>query len=433
MSPILAGIITFLILFFFLAFGMSLGLAMLLVGSVGLFFYLPANAAVSKIALSAYETVCNYNFSVLPLFLLMAYVTFHSGLVRDLFNLAAKWIGHIRGGMAIATLIACSGFASISSSAIATAAAIGVVAVPEMRRYGYKPSLYTAVASTGGVLGILIPPSATLVIYGIITEQSIGKLFIAGIIPGLLLTIFYILTVYILCKIRPDLGPPGEKSSFKEKIYAFSSCGEIISLILLVFLGIWIGWFTPTEAGAVGAFGSIIFSLIRRRLTISRFIEALKETMKTTGFIYFIVVGAMVFNTLISLTRFPDQLVNFVADLSMPPFYIMLVLVILYFLIGTAMDESAMMFLTIPIFFPIVMAVGYDPLWFGVIVVLAVETAMVSPPVGITMFITQGIAKDVPIQVIWKGVLPFWGTTMIFTFVILFFPEIVTFLPNLMQ
>jgi C4-dicarboxylate transporter DctM subunit len=312
MSPVAIGIIGFIVLFAILALGLPLGVGMFLVGFSGLWYLISQGAAIAKIGLIPFETIASFELAVLPLFLLMAQVVFAAGLSRDLYNVAAKWLGHQRGGVAVATVGGCAGFAAVSASSLATAVTMGLVAIPEMKRLKYDPALSTGCVAAGGTIGQLIPPSAGLITYGIITQTSIGKLFMAGMVPGILEAIFYIVTIYILCTWRPSLGPPGPRYSFREKVGVFRSCGEIIGLIILVLGGLIIGWFTPTEAGAVGAFGAISFSLIRRRLNWEKFKHALLETMKTTGMLYGILIGAFLFKYFLAVTTIPVGLANFI-------------------------------------------------------------------------------------------------------------------------
>jgi tripartite ATP-independent transporter DctM subunit len=309
---------------------------------------------------------------------------------------------------------------------------MGPQAISEMKRYKYDPMLATGVVAAGGTMGILIPPSGVLIIYGILTEQSIGKLFIAGILPGLIEVVFYIITIHILCTWKPSLGPQGPGYSFREKVAAFGSCGEIIGLIILVLGGLIIGWFTPTEAGAVGAFGAILVCLFRRRLDWQKFRQALLRTMKTTGMIYFILIGAFILNCFLAVTTIPFVLADFVSGLPLPPLAIMGCIIIIYIFLGCVMDAMAMILLTIPIFFPLTASLGFDPIWFGIIIVAVTEMAMISPPIGINVYVIAGVAPDVPMQTIFKGIIPFLMADFCRVTLYLLVPSIVLFLPSLM-
>jgi C4-dicarboxylate transporter DctM subunit len=433
MSPILVGIIGFIVLFFLLAIGLPIGFGMALIGFGGFWYLVSQSAALSKLIVTPFDTVCSYDLAVLPLFLLMAHVTFTSGLSKDLYNLAAKWLGRQRGGLAMATVGACAGFAAVSASSVATAATMGLVALPEMKKYKYNESLATGAIAAGGTIGILIPPSSILIVYGIITETSIGRLFSGGIVPGILQAIFYMITIYLLCRLRPDYGPRGASFKLREKIAAFASCGEIIGLIILVLGGLIIGWFTPTEAGAVGAFGSILFSMIRRKLDWPKFKQALIETMKTTGMIYCIMIGAFIFNYFIAVTTIPNTLADTVSGLTVPPLIIMILTIIVYLFLGCIMDAGAMILLTIPVFFPLVMSLDFDPVWFGIIVTRVVEIGMITPPIGMNVYVIAGVAKDVPMSKIFKGIFPFLIADAIHVALLLLIPGIVLFLPSIMR
>jgi tripartite ATP-independent transporter DctM subunit len=350
---------------------------------------------------------------------------------RNLFDLAHKWLGDKPGGVAMASIAGCAGFAAVSASSVATSATMGLIALPEMKRLKYNSALATGSIAAGGSIGILIPPSGVLIIYGILTETSIGKLFMAGIIPGILEAVFYIITVYILCVINPTLGPKGEHYSLREKVSEFKKCGEIIGLILLVMIGLFMGWFTPTEAGAVGAFGSILFSLIRKRLTWKKINEAFLETVKTSGMVYLILIGALVLNYFVAVTQIPFIISEYISGLALSPIAIVAVIMFLYLGLGCFLDAMAMTLLTIPIFFPIAMNLGFDPLWFGILVVRAMEIAMITPPIGMNVFIISGVA-NVPIQTVYKGIIPFILADILHVTLLLTVPAVVLFLPGVM-
>jgi len=433
MSPVLMGAIGFVVLFALLAVKTPLGISMFLVGFIGLWYLISQGAAIAKIGLIPFETIASFDLAVLPLFLLMAQVIFAAGLSRDLYDVAAKWLGHQRGGVAIATVGGCAGFAAVSASSLATAVTMGLVAIPEMKRLKYDPALATGCVAAGGTIGQLIPPSAGLITYGIITQTSIGKLFIAGMVPGILEAIFYMVTIYFLCTWKPGLGPRGPRFSFREKVAAFGSCGEIIGLIVLVLGGLIIGWFTPTEAGAVGAFGAIVFSLFRRRLNWEKFKYALIETMKTTGMLYGILIGAFLFKYFLAVTTIPFVVADFVGGMPLPPLAIMVLVMLVYVFLGCVMDALAMILLTIPVFFPLAMGLGFSPIWFGVIIVRMIEIGLITPPIGMNVYAISGIAPDVPVTTIFKGVLPFLTADAFHVALLLFVPQVVLFLPSIMR
>jgi C4-dicarboxylate transporter DctM subunit len=387
---------------------------------------------VSNAALISFQIVSDYSFAVLPLFLLMAHVCFVSGLGQDLYGLAAKWLGHLRGGLAMATVGGCAAFAAISASSVATAATMGLVSLPEMKRYKYDPALATGAVASGGSMGVLIPPSGVLIIYGIITEQSIGRLFIAGIIPGILEAVFYIFTIFILCRLKPNLGPRGPQYTFTQKVKALSTTGEVLLLIILVLGGLIIGWFTPNEAGAVGAFGAIVITLIRKRLNRQKLGQALLETLKTAGMIYGILIGALIFNYFLAVTTMPTHLAEIVSGLAIPAWGVMGLIILVYIILGCFFDAMGMVLLTIPIFFPVVMSLGFDPIWFGIIIVRVMEMAMITPPIGMNVYIISGIAPDVPLSTIFRGIIPFLIADICEVALLLFVPSVVLFLPGLM-
>jgi C4-dicarboxylate transporter DctM subunit len=431
-SPVVVGLIAFAILFALIALKLPIGVAMALVGFFGIWYLISFKAAFTKLAIVPFQTVASYELAVLPLFLVMAHIVFSTGMGSDLFNLAYKWLGNRPGGVAMASIAGCAGFAAVSASSVATAATMGLVSIPEMKRFKYDPALATGAIAAGGTIGILIPPSTVFIIYGILTQTSIGGLFIAGIIPGIMEALFFIVTIYIMCTLRPAFGPRGEFFSLKEKILAFKSCGEIVGLIVLVMAGLIIGWFTPTEAGAVGAFGAIIFSLIRRRLSWRKLGDAFLETVKTAGMIYMILTGALILNYFLAVTTIPQIASEYISGLALPPLAVMAVIMLLYLVLGCFLDTAAMTVLTVPIFFPIAMGLGFDPLWFGVLIVMAMEMGLITPPIGMNVFVIAGIAPDVPMQTIFKGIIPFLVADVLLVVVLMLFPAISLFLPGLM-
>ena len=432
MSPIVTGVIGLGVLFALMFVGLPIGFAMLLVGSVGFLYIIKLSAALHILASVPYGLISNYDYCVLPLFLLMGTIILNAGFGRSLFRLAHVTTGRMPGGLAVATIFACAVFAAVSSSSIACALTIGLIAIPEMRSYKYDDALAAGSVASGGTLGILIPPSGVFIIYGIMTEQSIGKLFVAGIIPGIMLALMFIAVIYIQVRLKPTLAPRGRSFSLKELISALGGCAEMLALLLLVLGGLMIGWFTPTEAGAVGACGALVLSLVRRQLSWQGFKESIIDTVRNTGMIFIILTGALVFNAFFAVTTIPMELAGWVTALPLPPVVIMLVIFVMYVLLGTFLDEVAMILLTLPVFFPVVTKLGFDPIWFGVIIVLVVEMGMISPPVGMTMFVVKGIAPDIPIETIFRGVLPFTIAVGLLMLLLLAFPQIALFLPRLM-
>ncbi|MFC1820857.1 TRAP transporter large permease [Thermodesulfobacteriota bacterium] len=435
MSPILVGILAFVVLFSLLALGVPIGAGMALVGFAGLWYVISDIAAFTKIAVVPFQTVTDYSLAVLPLFILMAQVVFVSGMGRDLFNLAYKWLGHKRGGVAMAAVVGSAIFAAVSASSIATATTMGLVSIPEMRRLKYDPALATGAVAAGGTMGVLIPPSGALIIYGILTETSIGKLFAAGIIPGILEALFYLVVITILCMWKPDLGPRAEKAPLRERIRALGSCGEIVALIIFVLTGLIIGWFTPTEAGAVGAFGAIILTTLRKRLNWEGFKTAILDTLKVSGMIYGILIGAFIFNYLVAISTIPYVLSEFIGSLPLSPLAILVVVLVLYFFLGCFLDVAAMTVLTIPIFFPLVMDLGFNAVWFGIIFVRMAEIAMITPPIGMNTFVIAGVVKDmgIPLQTVFKGVIPFVFADFCHITLLILFPSLSLFLVGVMM
>lgn len=433
MSPVTVGLISFIVIFALLAVGLPIAFTMGLVGFAGFWYLTNVNAAIIKAAVISFETLSNYDLSCIPLFILMANVCFVSGLGKSIYTLADAWLGRLPGGLAVATIGGCAGFSAVSASSVATALTMGLVAIPEMKKQNYAPGLITGSIVAGGTLGPLIPPSGMFIYYGILTETSISKLFVAGVIPGLLLGILYILTVYILCVRNPKLGPRGNSTNFKQKILAFKDCIEVIGLILVIMGGLVVGWFTPTEAGSVGAFGAIVFSLLRKRLTWDTTKKAIFDTVSTTGMIYAMLIGVMIYVPFMDVSLVPIWLSNAIQTLGVSPFFVMVLVIILYIVLGIFMDEAAMMFITVPILSPMVFGLGFDPIWFGVMVVVLMMMATISPPLGMNMFVIASIAKDIPMTTIYKGVLPFMAANFVLIVILLFVPAIALFLPNLMS
>ncbi|MFO7559590.1 MAG: TRAP transporter large permease [Desulfobacterales bacterium] len=433
MTPTLIGIAGILILVVLIFLKLPVGFAMALVGLGGFGFIVSFNSAMNMFAKDLFDVFGSYNLTVIPLFILMGQVAFNAGISTRLFNAAYKFMGHWPGGLAIATIGACAGFSAICGSTNATAATMASVTLPEMKKYGYKDSLATGVVAAGGSLGILVPPSVIFIIYGIMTEQSIGKLFMAGILPGIMLTLLFILAVIIWVSLNPELAPKGPSASLKEKLTSLYGLIETILLFILVMGGLFIGLFTPTEAGAVGAAGTIVISLIRRNINAAGLIKSLLETTRISCMILVIVAGATVFGHFLAITRIPFDIASWVAGLNLPPFAIMGMIIMIYLAGGCFIDALALIMLTVPIFYPVIDSLGYNPMWFGVIIVLVTQIGVITPPVGINVYVVNSVARDVPLQVIFKGVLPLLLALLIGTLIMIPFPQIATFLPELMK
>jgi C4-dicarboxylate transporter DctM subunit len=430
MSPVHVGIIgvVFLVVILFSKFPVAFCMA--LVGLLGFGYLVSPEAALNIIVKDFYTVFSSYSLTVVPLFVFMGQILFYAGISRKLYDAAYAWLGHYKGGLAMATVGACACFSAICGSTNATAATMATVALPEMKRFKYRDELATGVVAAGGSLGILIPPSVVFIVYGILTEQSIGKLFMAGILPGILLSILFILTIYIWVSINPVMAPRVEKQGFKVKIRSLTGLIEVIILFVLVMGGLFIGIFTPTEAGAVGAFGGLVIPLVRRQLSWQGFIMALYSSTRTTCMIFVIVAGATVFGHFLAVTNIPTALSTWVVGLPIPPWAVMIVVMFFFLIGGCFMDALGMIMLTIPIFYPVAIALGYDPIWFGVVIVLVTELGVITPPVGINVYVVSGIARDVPLEIIFKGAIPFVLALLTYIIIMVFFPQIALFLPS---
>jgi len=433
MGPVGKGLVGLSVLFLLLLMGVPIGFAMLLVGACGTFLLVGSTASLHAISEVTYGIISNFDWAVLPLFMFMSSLCLFAGFGERLFRLMHKLLGHKRGGLSMATVGACALFAAASASTIATAVTIGRVAIPEMKRYKYSGVLACASSAVGGVLGVLIPPSGVMIIYGIITGESIAKLFMAGIIPGIILAAAFCIVIHIWATLSPSIAPTaGPAAPFSERFRAFSDCWEMLSLIVFLIIGIAFGWFTATEAGAVGAFAAMILSLVRRSLSLSKMKDAVIDTLRSTGMVFTMIIGALVLNIFLTLSTVPMELANYVAHLGLSPFVVMVIIVITYVILGCVIDSMSMLLLTLPILFPLVKRLGFDPVWFGVVIVLLFEMAVLTPPVGMNVYVISGLEPDVPMEAIFKGVFPFL-TAILFVIALLFlFPQLALFLPKRM-
>ena len=433
MSPETTGIAGIALLLLLFLLRMPVAFAMAFAGFVGFAYLSGLESAYTLLAHDIFETLSSYPLSVIPLFILMGSFAFASGISQRLYTTSYTWVGQLKGGLTVATVLACSGFAAICGSTAATAATMGKIALPEMKKYGYDDELATGTVAAAGTLGILIPPSTVLIVYGILTEESIGKLFVAGILPGFLLSLFFIVTVVLLCLRNPDIGPPGPSTSWKQKLRATTGIVEAILLFLLTIGGLFLGWFSPTQAGANGAFGALVIGVIRGRLKLKIVIEAARDGLRTACMVLFIIAGATVFGHFLAISNIPFVLAEWVGGLPIPPLAVMAVMIFIYFIGGFFMDSMALIVVTIPIFFPVVLKLGFDPIWFGVIVVLVGEMGVITPPVGVNVFVIKGIAPDIPLHRIFRGILPFLVALIVLTVLLTVFPEIATFLPGMIR
>jgi tripartite ATP-independent transporter DctM subunit len=432
MSPTAAGVIGMAVLLALLFLRMPIGIAMALTGAIGIAVLNSTDAALHVLGSYPFSYGAVQALSVIPLFVLMGNFAVVSGMSSDLFAAAYAWMGHRRGGLASATVLACAGFAALSGSSVASAITMGRVTLPEMRRYNYDPRLATGVVAAGGTLGILIPPSTILVIYGILTEQSIGKLFLAGFLPGLLLAALFILTVVIVCAVRPEFGPPREKASMHERWTALRRAGAFLVVLVATIGGMYTGVFTVTEASAVGAGLTLAHAIWRRRLTLAALSDALLQTVRTTAMVFLILIGAHIFSPFLAMSRIPVDLANALTALALPTLAVLVIILVVYIILGMFLEGFAILVLTVPIVFPIMIAMGYDPIWFGIFMVIVLEMGLISPPVGINVFVVKGIAEDVPMVQIFAGILPFWAAMIVCIALLIAFPQIALILPNTM-
>jgi tripartite ATP-independent transporter DctM subunit len=423
----LAGIAILLLM---MAMRVPIGIAMLLVGIVGFAILNGPTAALAALGTYPYQYAGVYDFAVIPLFVLMGNLGSVSGMARDLYTAAYSWVGHVRGGLAHATVLACAGFAAVSGSSVASAVTMGKVCLPEMERYKYNPRLATGVIAAGGTLGILIPPSTAFVLYGLLTEQSIGRLLLAGIMPGILLSGLFLLTITIWMRFKPDFGPPGPVASAEERRKSLARAGPMMTIVFISIGGIYAGVFTPSEAAAVGAALAFIYAIWRRSITRETLANVLIETVNTTSLVFLILIGALVFGPFLALSGLPEQIATWLAGLDVPRVMILIIVLAVYVVLGTFLEGFSMLVLTLPIVIPIMQTLGYDLIWFGVLMVIVLEMGLISPPVGINVFIVKGLVPDVPMTEIFTGILPFWVAMLICVALLVIFPDIATFIPN---
>jgi tripartite ATP-independent transporter DctM subunit len=434
MSGPLLGVAGIVVLLLVMLTGMPIAFVFALVGFFGISYVIGFNPAFNILALDVWEVFSSYTLTVIPLFVLMGMIAFQSGVSQRLYQAGHVLFGRVRGGLAMGTVMACAAFSACCGSSPATAATIGAVSLGEMRRYKYSDALATGCVAAAGSLGILIPPSVTLVIYGIMTENSIGKLFVAGLIPGIILASLFVVTVGIIAALRPGMvGPPAEATPLREKLrVVVGNVGEVVAIFGLIMGGLFLGFFTPTEAGAAGVSFMLLMSVLRRQIRWSGFVQAVETTLGNTAMILLIIVGATIFGHFLSVTQLPTAAAAWVLQLDVHPYVVMLVVLGIYLVGGTFMDSLALLLLTLPIFYPVSQHLGFDPLWFGVLIVIAMEMALITPPVGINVYVIKGIAGDVPLSTIFRGIFPFLLAEMVMALILLFFPGIATYLPSLM-
>jgi tripartite ATP-independent transporter DctM subunit len=429
MSPFLFGFIGILLLFLLLLTSMPVAFAMLSAGVIGFALIVSPYAALSMAAMDLLDSILSYNLTVIPLFVLMGQTTFHAGISTGLFRAAYAWMGHLPGGLAMATIGACTGFGAISGSGPATAATMAAVAMPEMRRYKYSDALAGGAVAAGGSLGMLIPPSVVFIVYALLTEQSIGELFLAGIAPGLLIALLFCGSIAWRCRRNPQLGPPGPKSSWKARFASLGGIAETLVLFIIVMGGMFLGLFTAIEAAAVGAAGSLIIALCKRSLSREVLKKIIKETVRTSCMVLFIVTAASIFGRFLAVSQIPFGIASWFSALPLPGFLIMLLIILFFLIAGCFIDALALVLLTIPIFFPVIRKLGYDPVWFGVMIVVVTQMSVITPPVGVNVYVVSGIERDIPLQEIFRGAMPFLLMLIIAAGLLLAFPQISLFLP----
>ena len=432
LSPDAVAIIGFVALFTLMLLRVPVGMAMGLVGVCGYSYIAGSGPALKLIGQTSMRTVTDYTFGVIPMFMLMGAFVSVSGVSRELFRAANAFIGHLRGGLGMATVIACGGFAAICGSSVATAATFSSVAYPEMRRFGYPQSFSTGVIAAGGTLGAMLPPSTVLAVYAILTQQDIGKLFMAGIIPGLLAMAMYVMTIFIIVKVKPDWLPRGPATTWTERFAGLKDVWAPLLLFVFVIGGLYGGFFTPTEAGGVGASGAFLLGVLRGKLDRAGILEALLSTTRTAAAVFTVLIGALIFGYFLTITQTPQKLTGFLTELGLGPYGVLALIMLMYLVLGCLMDAMAMIILTVPIIFPVIVQLGFDPIWFGIIIVMTVELGLIHPPVGMNVFVIKSVVHDVSFMTIFKGVIPFVLTDILRLIILIAFPMIALWLPGRM-
>jgi tripartite ATP-independent transporter DctM subunit len=429
MNEVMAGLIGLVVVLALFFTGIELGFAMAVVGFLGFSYVVSFKAGLNLLAKDVFEVLSSYGFTVIPLFIFMGQIAFNAGIAKRLYDAAYKFIGHIPGGLAMATVAGATAFKAICGSSPATAATFASVAVPEMDRYGYSKSLSTGIVASVGTLGILMPPSVTLIVFGIITEQSIGKLFLAGIIPGLLIAFFFILIIGVWCRIEPSLGPKGKRSSWRDRLSSLPEILWVAIIFVLVIGGLMNGFFTPTEAGSVGTFAVLLLSLVKKDLTWKGYVKSIQESLRTACMVLMLIVGSTILGHFLAVTKIPMLAADWIIGLQYPPALTMVVIAVIYLLGGSFIDDLAFMILATPIFFPVVLKLGYNPIWFGMMIGITVMIGVVIPPVAINVFVVKNITK-VPFGIIYRGVYPFLISLVVCAILLFLFPSLALYLPT---
>jgi len=433
MAPHITGLIGFGALFLLMFLGVPLVFSFIISGIFGFWMLGLFDNGLPHLGLTPFTQGSSYTLATIPLFVLMGNLAASSGLSSDLFSAAHKWAGRLPGGLAISTVFASAGFAACTGSSVASAVTMGKMCLPEMNKYGYSPRLSTGSVVAGGTLAILIPPSLAFIVYAVFTQESIGQLFIAGIFPGILLTILYGLLIVVQVKRNPALGPQGESFTWREKIASLKSVWGMLLLFLTLILGLYFGVFTATEGAGVAAVMAFILVLLRKRFSFKALVDSLQDSVQTTVMILFLVIGGLIFGYFIALSQLPNMLTEWIITLPLPPMGILLMVLLLYLVLGCIMETFAMLVLTLPLLFPTIVALGFDPIWFGVIMVMMIELALITPPVGLLLYVVRGVSGDVPMKDILLGAAPFALVGIVCVLIIAFVPQIALFLPSLMS
>ncbi|HDG97807.1 MAG TPA: TRAP transporter large permease [Desulfobacterales bacterium] len=431
MSPTVIGIIGIILLLMVLfLLGMPVGFAMGMVGFCGFWYVVSFNAAVTMVGTDVWATFSKYGLTVVPLFIFLGYLAFNSGIAERLYDAAYKWFGHWRGGLAIATIGADELFAAICGSNTATAATMGTVALPQMKKYGYSTLLSSGTVVTGGTLGTVMPPSVVLIIIGLQTQQSIIKLFLGGILPAVVLGVLFVLTISLLCRIKPELGPAGPKTSFKEKVLSLGGIIEAVAIFVVVIGGLYAGFFTPTEAGAVGVFFTLLVTVPTGRLKWKGLIDSIRDTLKISSMVFFLVTGAIIFGRFLAITRLPFSVAHFAASLPVSRYVILAIVLMIYLIGGCFVDSLGFLVLTIPIFFPLGMALGFDPIWYSILLTMVTTMGAITPPVGVNIYVVKALAPEIELSTIFKSISFFLMACIVSIIILIAFPQIVLIIPQ---
>ncbi len=434
MTPAMVGGLGVLAMLLLFATRLPVALAMMGVGMAGFALLISPQASLGMLGRSLYDTFASYDLSTVPLFVLMGQLAFNAGISERLFACAYRFLGHVRGGLAMATVVSCTAFGAVCGSSPATAATMATVAYPEMKRFGYRSRLAAGTVAAGGGLGMIMPPSVVLIVYGVLTQQSIGALFVAGIVPAIVITVLFLFAIAWVCWRDPSLGPPGERSEWPDRLRALSGLVDTLLVFGVVMTSLFRGWCTPTEAAAVGAATVLAVGVLRGQLSWARIVKSVHETLRTSAMVLFLVAGATVFGKFLAVTRIPFDVAAWIGGLGLPPLVVLAVIVAVYFVGGCFMDSLALVMLTIPVFYPVVTALGYDPIWFGILIVLVTEMGVITPPVGINVYVVYGVLTGmreiITLEAIFRGIVPFLMAVVVGIGLLLLWPELVLVLPR---